>query len=162
MIRNKKTGTIKIFTQTHIEPALLMQNVLQTYINTPFMYVYRMDSTKTITNMMIFDKFKGGDSFTDAVIFAVFMSVISLITKKVNYYLIDNVDLTRIFNLERLLHIFSKKNVVTYEGKITCTTSIYDSELYQSAIFSDRFKAVWEHIVENVYENPQIYPSRNK
>lgn len=121
------------------------------------MYVYRMDSTKTITNMMIFDKFKGGDSFMDAVIFAVFMSVISLITKKVNYYLIDNVDLTRILNVERLLHIFSKKNVVTYEGKITCTTSIYDSELYQSAIFSDRFKAVWEHIVENVYENPQIY-----
>lgn len=121
------------------------------------MYVYRMDSTKTITNMMIFDKFKSGDSFTDAVIFAVFMSVISLITKKVNYYLIDNVDFTRIFNIERLLHIFSKKSVVTYEGKITCTTSIYDSELYQSAIFSDRFKAVWEHIVENVYENPQIH-----
>ena len=56
-----------------------------------------------------------------------------------------------------LCHYFSKKNAVEYEGKICCSTSMYDNQLHQSAAFSDRFRALWDHIINNVENNDTIH-----
>jgi hypothetical protein len=109
-----------------------------------------------ISNMMIFDKFKTGDPIRDAIVFTVVMSIVSMLSKQLNYYLIDNVDLSRIFSLDRVIHFFYNKNSVEYEGKITCLTGFYTSELCQSSLFSDRFKALWEHINKSEYKESQI------
>jgi hypothetical protein len=116
-----------------------------------------MDQSKAFANMLIFDKFKTNDSFKDAIIFTIFMSIMTLITQKLQIYLLDHVDLSRLLNLELLIHIFSKKNVVEYEGKITCVTGIYSGQLHQSSIFSNRFKALWEYIIENSTEASHIH-----
>jgi DNA replication protein DnaC len=104
------------------------------------------------SNMMIFEKFKTGDPFRDAIIFTIVMSAITFISKRLSEYL----DIIRIFSVERLIHIFHTKNVVEYEGKITCSTGVYTNELCQSSLFSDRFKALWEHINKSKYKESQI------
>jgi hypothetical protein len=65
-----------------------------------------------------------------------------------------------------------KKNIVEYDGKIGLTTTYYDNNLNQTNSFSDRFKALWFHIIENISENDSInhikeysfdnYPKNNK
>ena len=61
-----------------------------------------------------------------------------------------------IFNLKYIFHYFTKKNVVEYEGKISCNTNYYDNQIRQTTAFSDCFRAIWFHIIENVKENKTI------
>jgi ATP-dependent 26S proteasome regulatory subunit len=49
-----------------------------------------------------------------------------------------------------------KKNIVEFDGKIGLTTTYYDNNLNQTNTFSDRFKALWFHIIENISENNTI------
>jgi len=51
---------------------------------------------------------------------------------------------------------YRKKNVVEYDGKISLSTTYYESELNQSHSFSDRFRALWIYIIENTNENNTI------
>ncbi len=51
---------------------------------------------------------------------------------------------------------FYTKNIVEYEGKIALTTTYYDHNLNQTNSFSDRFKALWFNIVDNINENNTI------
>ena len=113
-----------------------------------------MDQIRTISNMMLFEKIKTGSSFKDAIVLAICMSIVSIISQKINFYMIDQFSFP---SLERILHLFYKKNMITYEGKITCTTAIYDGNVVFSTVFTDSFKAIWEHILENISKDPLIH-----
>lgn len=113
-----------------------------------------MEQAKSISNMMLFEKFKTGNSFKDAIVFAICMSLMTFLTQQIQVFLIDKF---HFIHFQRILYMFSNKNMVSYEGKITCSTGLYDSQLRQSSIFTDRFKAIWEHIIKNISSNAQIH-----
>ena len=113
-----------------------------------------MEQAKSISNMMLFEKFKTGNSFKDAIVFAICMSLMTFLTQQIQVFLIDKF---HFIHFQRILYMFSNKNMVSYEGKITCTTGLYDRQLRQSSIFTDRFKAIWEHIIQNISSDAQIH-----
>jgi chaperone BCS1 len=72
-----------------------------------------------------------------------------------NNYLVDFIDLIKDINFD-YTSWFKKKYVVEYEGKIALSTNFYDSRLNQTNSFSDRFKALWLHVIANVGDNETI------
>jgi ribosomal protein S8 len=107
-------------------------------------------ATNNAANMILFERIKTGNPILDTLVLTFLLSIVTGFLKWVNIHILDTIDLKYIFNYEMLCHYFSKKNVVEYEGKICCSTSIYDNQLHQSASFSDRFRALWDHIINNV------------
>jgi len=55
-----------------------------------------------------------------------------------------------------MINRYYNKSSVEYEGKISIGTTYYNSKIQQTSVFSDRFKALWTHIIENVGENKSI------
>jgi ATP-dependent 26S proteasome regulatory subunit len=104
----------------------------------------------------IFDHFKTGNQILDAFITTMFFSLASYLIQLLNnnFYLF-------IFSLKTLDYDYLKscvykKNIVEFDGKIGLTTTYYDNNLNQTNTFSDRFKALWFHIIENISENNTI------
>ena len=111
--------------------------------------------TSNIMNMVLFDKLKTGNTVTDTFITTMVLTLITYILQFINHYFNDFVHYIMSFNynFESLLY---KKNIVEYEGKIALTTNYYDSRINQTNAFSDRFKALWGHIIENIDNNETI------
>jgi hypothetical protein len=62
-----------------------------------------------------------------------------------------------IFNLlYSFKDLFYKKNVIILEGKRCSTTSVYSLSNVTSSQYSDRFKALWQHIIDNISKNDTI------
>ena len=114
-------------------------------------------ATKNATNMILFERIKTGNPILDTLVLTFLLSIVTGFLKWINNHILDTIDLKYIFNYEMLCHYFSKKNAVEYEGKISCSTSMYDNQLHQSASFSDRFRALWDHIINNVENNNTIH-----
>lgn len=53
-------------------------------------------------------------------------------------------------------YLYFVKNILIIEGKKCCSVSEYGGRLNSSSIFSDRFKAVWNEIVNNTNKNSTI------
>jgi hypothetical protein len=47
-----------------------------------------MEQAKSISNMMLFEKFKTGNSFKDAIVFAICMSLMTFLTQQIQVFLI--------------------------------------------------------------------------
>lgn len=109
------------------------------------------------SNMIIFERIKTGNPIVDTIVLTFLLSAVNYVFKWLNNNVIEYIHFRQILNYEKLYHFFSKKNVVEYEGKIACYTNIYDNELRQTTSFSDHFKALWEHIIENIKDNPTIH-----
>jgi AAA+ superfamily predicted ATPase len=119
-----------------------------------------MDSSvnpSSITNMIIFDKLKTGNPITDAILLTIVLSLINFSLRWVNNNVLENINVKHIFNYEMICHYFTKKNVVEYEGKISCSTNLYDNQIHQTTSFSDRFKALWEYIIDTIKDNNTIH-----
>lgn len=114
-------------------------------------------ATSNASNMILFERIKTGNPIIDTIVLTFLLTSINYIFKWFNNNVLDYINLKHIFNYEMLCHYFSKKNVVEYEGKISCSTNLYDNQLHQSTSFSDRFKALWEHIIETSKNNPTIH-----
>jgi len=109
--------------------------------------------TGNIMNMIVFDKFKTGNPFIDTLITTIMLSIFTYIF----HFLHNNfVRLVNCINLFELNIFLKKKYVVEYDGKISLSTTYYESELNQSHSFSDRFRALWIYIIENADENNTI------
>ena len=52
---------------------------------------------------------------------------------------------------------FFKKNTIIIEGRRSSVTSSYTFTQTISAAYSNRFKAVWYHIINNIEKNKTIY-----
>jgi chaperone BCS1 len=108
-----------------------------------------------ILNMFIFDKFKTGkpiiDSFVTTLILMVITYFINFLNNNISYLIkiITSFD----YEFESIIY---NKNLVEYEGNIALTTTYYDNNLNQTNSFSDRFKAIWINIIDNINENETI------
>ena len=106
-------------------------------------------------NMILFDKLKTGNTLTDTFTTTMILTVITYILQFINHYFNNFVEYTKSFNYN-FASLFYKKNIVEYDGKIALTTNYYDSRINQTNAFSDRFKALWRHIIENIETNDSI------
>jgi ATP-dependent 26S proteasome regulatory subunit len=105
----------------------------------------------------LFDYIKTGNPILDTLILSFVFSMFTSVSQYIKNNIWENIELNKIFNWELICHYFKKKNVVEYEGKCHCSTNIYDSQLHQSSSFSDRFKALWEYIIDNIEANKTIH-----
>ena len=108
-----------------------------------------------IVNMILFDKIKTGNPVIDTFITTLLLTGVTYLFHFINNNLIDLIAKLKNFNLD-YKSLFYKKNVVEYNGKISSTTNYYDSKLNETNAFSDRFKALWVNIIDNVGENATI------
>jgi hypothetical protein len=106
-------------------------------------------------NMVIFDKFKTGNSISDTMITTFVLMIITYAFQFLNDNIIPNISLKKIF-VNNVFNLFYKKNTIEYEGKISSTTNFYDSKINNTSAFSDRFKSLWSHIINNIGENISI------
>jgi len=108
-----------------------------------------------ILNMIIFDKFKTGDPIVDTIMTTMVLTFITYLFQYLNGKIADIM-----YNLNDINYDykswFYKKYIVEYDGKISLTTNFYDSRLNQSSSFSNRFKALWTHIIKNVGDNNTV------
>jgi ATP-dependent 26S proteasome regulatory subunit len=110
-----------------------------------------IDSVK----MTIFNTFKTGDAALDSFITALIIALIGYI---VNYFQRDNVDVPILKFITRLgSYCLYKKNVIILEGKNCSGTSCLFGGYYSSSAYSDRFKAIWDYIENNIETNKTIY-----
>ena len=115
------------------------------------------EATRSATNMVLLDKIQTGNRIVDTLILTILLSSMNYFFKWFNNNVLDGIEISKVFNYEYIIHYFTKKNVVEYEGKISCNTNYYDNQIHQTTSFSDCFKAIWLHIIENVKENRTIY-----
>ena len=111
--------------------------------------------SSNIMNMIVFDKFKTGKPVVDAFITTCVLTAITYLFQFINDKVLDFTRLIRTFEYD-FESMFYTKNMVEYDGKIALSTGYYESTLNQSNAFSDRFKALWNHIIENVDNNETI------
>jgi hypothetical protein len=110
---------------------------------------------KNIFNI-IFDNFKTGNQIIDTFITTIILSFITYLIQLMNnnfYFFIFSI---KTINYDYFKSYLYKKYIVEYDGKIGLTTTYYDNNLNQTNSFSDRFKALWFHIIENISENDSI------
>ena len=114
-------------------------------------------ATSSATNMILLDNIKTGNRIVDTLMLTLLLTSMNYLFKWINNHVLDGLELSKIFNYEYIIHYFTKKNVVEYEGKISCNTNHYDHQIHQTTSFSDCFKALWNHIIENVKDNKTIH-----
>ena len=114
-------------------------------------------STRGATNMILLDNIQTGNRVIDTLILTLLLSSMNYFFKWLNNNVLDGLEISKVFNYEYIIHYFTKKNVVEYEGKISCCTGYYDNQIHQTTSFSDCFKAIWFHIIEHIKENKTIY-----
>ena len=114
-------------------------------------------ATSSATNMILLDNIKTGNRIVDTLILTLLLTSMNYLFKWINNNLLDNLEVSKIFNYDYIIHYFTKKNVIEYEGKISCNTNHYDHQIHQTTSFSDCFKALWNHIIENVKDNKTIH-----
>jgi hypothetical protein len=103
--------------------------------------------------MLSFDKLKTGNSLIDTILMTLVLSCITFACHYVNNYV--EVFTNMLKNMSFTSYIF-RTYIVEYEGKIASMSNIYDSRLNQTKIFSDRFSALWNHIINNIGDNSSI------
>ena len=112
-----------------------------------------MNSDVASSSVLLLDKIKSNEngsssSIFSMIFFTIMLSLTNYLSRQFSYFM-EDIDLKKILNYELILHNFYKKNSVIYEGKISNSHQMYVGELMQSCIFSDRFKALWEHFAKN-------------
>ena len=110
--------------------------------------------SESLSSVLILDKMKSkenGSSILGMIFFTIMVSITNYLSRQFTYYM-DDVDLKKIINFELILHNFYKKNSLQYQGVISNSNSFYMGNVVQTCIFSDRFKALWEHIIKNTNE----------
>jgi len=108
-----------------------------------------------IFNMVIFDKFKTGNTITDTMITTFVLMFMTYGFQFINDNILQYINI-KTLSYSNLFNIFYVKNTIEYEGKISSCTNFYDSRINNTSAFSDRFKALWVHIIDNIGDNKTI------
>lgn len=104
--------------------------------------------------MSIFNKIKTGNYFVDTIITTFILTIVGYVfgcLNKINYSLYFKID------KEKIKSFFYKRYEIELEGKRSCTTSIYTHSTNTTALYSNRFKAFWFYIINNIDNNSTIY-----
>ena len=110
---------------------------------------------ENILNMVIFDRLKTGKPLIDTFLTTIFLTLATLLFKYMNNQIVVVKEFLTNYDYNPESWIY-KKNIVEYEGKIALTTSYYENNISQTNSFSDRFKALWFNIVDNINRNKTI------
>lgn len=108
--------------------------------------------------MTLFTRFKTNDPYWDTIFSTILLSIIGY---GVNYLYEKSSNLNWVSwygtRWEDIFYYFCRKNIVVIEGKKSSMTSSYNCQYTVVATYSDRFKAVWHHIIRNISTNRSIY-----
>jgi SpoVK/Ycf46/Vps4 family AAA+-type ATPase len=105
--------------------------------------------------MKLFEKIKSGNILIDTVISTFIIGIFSYFMK-IFYDIILTFSFSSIFYTDFYSLIY-KKNCVELEGRKSHCISAYNISPVVSSVFSNRFKAVWYNILENIEKNKTIY-----
>ena len=110
----------------------------------------------------IFSKIKTNNPIVDTLLSTLVLTLMSYVVKII--YENNGISCSHIVEQglistisDKIKPIFYKKNVIIIEGKKCLAMSIYSNGPQLSAIFSDRFNAVWDNIINNIDNNETIY-----
>ena len=109
---------------------------------------------KATARITLFNYFKTDNPAYDAIITTIVMSLFGYIINYIYDYRIDKIIMH--FSFDSIKSIFFKKNQIVIEGKRSSVVSAYSSVLNTSSIYSDRFKAIWCYIINNIENNDSI------
>ena len=104
------------------------------------------------TKMYLLQYFKTDNIVIDTIISAILMSFIAMCIN----YIRDNIDITQI-SLCKIFDKFYTKNSIIFEGKTQYITCPFNQYQVVSSLWSNRFKALWKHIICNIKNNDDIY-----
>ena len=109
---------------------------------------------KDAMRMSIFNYLKTNNPVIDAILSTFVLSFIGYILNSISE---GNLSTNHFFDIEKIKGYIYKKNVIILEGKTSSTTNVYNSIHNISTAYSDRFKALWYHIIKNIVNNQSIF-----
>lgn len=115
-----------------------------------------IDSTKThVLRLVMFNQIKTGDPIIDTILTTAILSIFSWFIT----WMYDN-QIDRIFyniSFDDFKSYLYKKNSIIIEGKRSSTICGFNNNMCISSAYSDRFKALWDYIINNIDKNNSIY-----
>lgn len=108
-----------------------------------------MNVSETQTESYI-SHFKTGNAMVDYMVMSMIVSFMTKVFTRIQFWFEEHFDWSMFANY------FSNKNSVLYEGKVCVNYDRFACQLTQSIVFSDQFKALWNHIIKDVDENDTI------
>jgi hypothetical protein len=108
-----------------------------------------------ITRLTVFNFLKTGHPVYDAIISTLIISLLGYIVNYIYDYSLHESLLKLTFH--DIKSWFLKKNMIIIEGKRSSITSSYSLSYNVSSLYSDRFKAIWNYIINNIEKNDSIY-----
>jgi SpoVK/Ycf46/Vps4 family AAA+-type ATPase len=105
--------------------------------------------------MNVYEKMKTGNPIVDTILSTFIIGIFSYFMKTM-YDKILTFSFSSIFYID-FYSIFYKKNYIELEGRKSHCISVYNSCPVVSSVYSDRFKAIWYNIIENIEKNNTIY-----
>ena len=108
-----------------------------------------------VTRMTIFNYFKTGNPVYDAIMSTIMISICGYI---LNYITENHVEKYLFkFCIDDIKCLFYKKNTIVLEGRRSAIVSSYSLAQNVTAVYSDRFKAFWDYIINSIDKNKTIY-----
>lgn len=108
-----------------------------------------------ITRLTVFNFLKTGNPVYDAIISTFIISLLGYIVNYIYDYSLHETLFKLTFH--DVKSWFFKKNMIIIEGKRSSITSSYSLSYNVSSLYSDRFKAIWNYIINNIEKNHTIY-----
>jgi len=109
---------------------------------------------KNVTKMTLFNYIKTGNTVVDAILSTFIMSFFGIL---INYLYDNHHNSFTAFNILFIYDLFYKKNCIILEGTRSSSTCRFTNTYTISAVYSNRFKALWNYIIENVHQTNSIY-----
>ena len=115
---------------------------------------------KTMTENMftinILNKLKTGEPIIDAIITTIILTILTYFIQIINTNAASYINACE-YSIYNFFELFYYKYSITFEGKISLGTNVWDSKIEQSNSFSDRFKALLEYTISSIKSNDTIY-----
>ena len=114
-----------------------------------------IETSKThVVRLVLFDKVKTGDPIIDSFLVTLILGIFSWVVS----WVYENIDINfSNLSFDDFKTIFLKKNTVIIEGCRSSTASSYLCTYNISSAYSDRFKAIFDYIINNVSKNTTIH-----
>ena len=117
--------------------------------------IHHIESSKNnIIQFTLLNKLKTGNPFFDTFFTSLILGIFSFVIS----WLYDNKIEKLLYNLsfDDLTSLFIRKSTIILEGRRTYITASYTYTCNISAAYSDRFKAIWYYIINNIDKNDSV------